>query len=62
MCVCVWVCVFFFFFCSSMVEIRELSVDEATDLVPSSRSTGAVLVNPPIGVHMMAQFCPEIDT
>lgn len=58
MCVCVCVCIFY----SSMVEIRELSVDEATDLVPSSRSTGAVPVNPPIGVHMMAQFCPEIDT
>lgn len=47
-----------------MADIREFNVAEATDLALSSRSTGAVLVNPPPPqeLHMMAQFGTEIDT
>lgn len=46
-----------------MADIREFNVAEATDLALSSRSTGAVLVNPPPQeLHMMAQFGTEIDT
>lgn len=39
-----------FYICGGMADVREFNVAEATDLAHSSRSTGAVLVNPPTGV------------